>query len=251
MAESKKIIDVAHPNQSAPSTNSKSVIITRRPVIQDSMVVENGAENTDTQDETVATRPAKVNIQPLTAPELPGKQSSKSETSTAPDETAAETVKNTADSTPTDASPVAGKKVISPLASSVVTTPESEPESEKPDTAAKPTNETSSSSKSTTVPGPTYDKTTLEGDEGPISAAAQQDAIDAEKEKADKALQKLIDDKAYYLPINSLEKRRTKRTAILGFVVSLALIALWIDVALDAGLLHINGLQPLTHLFSS
>ena len=72
-----------------------------------------------------------------------------------------------------------------------------------------------------------------------------------EQEKHDAAIQKLIDSKKYELPINSVEQRRSKRVVVFGVALSLILIVAWADIALDAGLIHISGIKPVTHFFSN
>jgi hypothetical protein len=81
---------------------------------------------------------------------------------------------------------------------------------------------------------------------------AEDEAVEAaRKAEHDANLQKIADAKTYYLPINAVEKRKTKRFVILGVAVSVLLVLIWIDIALDAGLIHLDGVSPLTHFFSS
>jgi hypothetical protein len=63
-------------------------------------------------------------------------------------------------------------------------------------------------------------------------------------------VQKIITSRKYYLPINAVGKRRAKRYVILGIVLIVILVAAWVDVALDAGMIHVHGIKPLTHFFS-
>ena len=87
---------------------------------------------------------------------------------------------------------------------------------------------------------------------------APNQSIDQAKRKAeDEKLAKLaeqekvIDSKQYYLPINSVEHRRRSldRTIfILMLVLVLALV--WLDIVMDAGILKVGGIQPLTHFFA-
>ncbi len=62
-------------------------------------------------------------------------------------------------------------------------------------------------------------------------------------------LQKIVDAKTYYLPINAVEKRKTKRFVVLGLLFSILLIMVWVNIALDAELVQINGISPLTSFF--
>ncbi|HVW23193.1 MAG TPA: hypothetical protein VHB51_01780 [Candidatus Saccharimonadales bacterium] len=82
-------------------------------------------------------------------------------------------------------------------------------------------------------------------------AAAEADAEAAEKTKTDETVQKLVDSKQYYLPINSVEKRKTKRFIALGVLLAVVLAVAWADVALDAGLVHLGNIKPVTHFFSN
>lgn len=121
-------------------------------------------------------------------------------------------------------------------------TPEPEPEPEKTDDGpAEPEPETETE---------TTESEADEGDKGtsPDLAAAEKEA--AEAAKRDTELQKLVDSKRYFLPINSVEKRRSKRFVALGIVLSLLLLAAWVNIALDAGLIEIPGIKPVTHFFS-
>lgn len=73
----------------------------------------------------------------------------------------------------------------------------------------------------------------------------------AQQAEHDESIQKLIVSKKYVLPINSVEKRRSRRFVMLGIVLSLVLLVAWADVALDAGLIHVGGIKPVTHFFSN
>lgn len=73
----------------------------------------------------------------------------------------------------------------------------------------------------------------------------------AEQVRHDADTQKLIDSGKYELPINSVEKRKTKRFVVLGVLLAILLTLAWIDIAADAGLIQINGVKPVTHFFSN
>jgi hypothetical protein len=79
-------------------------------------------------------------------------------------------------------------------------------------------------------------------------AAEADEAKAAEAAKHQAAVDKLADSKQYYLPINTVEKRRSRRFVLLGVLLSLVLLIAWGDVAIDAGLINSNGL-PHTHFF--
>jgi type IV secretory pathway VirB10-like protein len=92
--------------------------------------------------------------------------------------------------------------------------------------------------------------------EKPDGEKKRSDKIDADAEAAAKAaedvkLQKLVDSKKYFLPINAVEHRRSKRVVIGGVIVALVLAVAWADIALDAGLIQAGGVKPVTHFFSN
>src|SRR4051812_17019270 len=54
LPRSTKIVDVAHPGKTPPSPNSKSVIITHRPIMKDPMMNSEGSAEAATSEEAVA-----------------------------------------------------------------------------------------------------------------------------------------------------------------------------------------------------
>ncbi len=122
----------------------------------------------------------------------------------------------------------------------------------KPAEDAKP----AESKELTKTPVPPADDTPRSGfnDEEPAKPAAdaaEQEAAEAAQAEHDTAIQKLVDSKQYFLPINTVEKRKSKRFVALGIILSVVLALAWADIALDAGLIQINGVKPLTHFFSN
>lgn len=73
----------------------------------------------------------------------------------------------------------------------------------------------------------------------------------AEEAKHEADIQKLIDSKKYELPINAVEKRKTKHFVVLGVFLAILLVIVWADIALDAGLIKVSGVKPVTHFFSN
>ncbi|MDB5171138.1 MAG: hypothetical protein JWO35_832 [Candidatus Saccharibacteria bacterium] len=213
MAEPKKIVDVAHPNKSAPSGNSKSVIVTHRPMMQDPMV------NKEATETAAPAKDTKLRLQPLTAPVLTTSVKEQAEETTAPVE-AAEPAKPVEPAEVESAAPAKHVKLeLKPLA-----------DTEK------------------TAPAP--DAPEDQGDKG-NAIEINPEVADEEQVKADAALQKLVDSKQYFLPINTLESRRSRRFVAIGIILSLIMLVAWADIALDAGLITIEGVKPLTNLFST
>ncbi len=86
---------------------------------------------------------------------------------------------------------------------------------------------------------------------------APNQAVDQAKRKEEDAKltrlaeeEKIIASKQYYLPISGVEKqRRSLDRVVLALVIVVLLCLVWLDVVLDAGIIKLGGIQPLTHLF--
>lgn len=85
-----------------------------------------------------------------------------------------------------------------------------------------------------------------------LKEASQDDQDLAEKKEAERQanLDKIAAAKTYYLPINQVVRRRSKRIAVLGAVLIVVLGLAWLDIALDAQLITIPGVEAPTHFFS-
>ncbi len=172
----KPINDVAHESESAPSSSSRPIIVTNRPILKDPMISEE--------------------LQPSSG---------------------------------------------TPIAVTVHTTVEPEPKTETdeaihpdvPPAAAEPASQSEPSATPPVVKAPD------------ASAEAKKEA------EHNSEIQKLVDSKRYFLPINTIEKRRSKRFVAAGILLSLVLVVAWGDIALDAGLIQLPGIKPLTHFFST
>jgi len=282
--EGKTIIDVAHPGKSAPAANSKSVILSNRPLLKDPMMVDEAAPSGNDDDSSLAKISNKSAAQPLTAPLLkteepepaaapPEKLSE--EASSAPPEKPADPIK------PADPEPAAEKppKLTDSISSDEPQEQESDKPAEKPKpleppqdnvTDSVPDKDAEAAKPQTTQPAdqkaekseqpPADSPEAKPAEAGTDEATAQPSDNDmAKKVEAETnkevqrqaAIDKLTDSKKYYLPINAVEKRRSRRFVILGIILSLLLIVAWADIALDSGLIHFNGIKPPTHFFSN
>jgi len=225
-AGAKPIVDVAQPGKSAPATNSKSVIMSNRPLLKDPMMVAN--------------QPKPGTLQ-LTAPLLETEP---------PDELAgtiepSKTTKATKTVEPSEpAEPAAADDA-----------PAAQVDDTKPDKPEKPEADAAEADKpkpdeteAQTEKSETTDEEAVPSKEDDIKQA---EAEATEQAKHQAAIDKLADSKQYYLSINTVEKRRSKRFVVLGVVVSLLLVLAWLDIALDAGLIKLGGIKSLTHFFSN
>ncbi|PIZ62500.1 hypothetical protein COY17_02440 [Candidatus Saccharibacteria bacterium CG_4_10_14_0_2_um_filter_52_9] len=229
MAEEKKsaakpIADVAHPNTSLPADTSKPVIITNRTMVKDPMMVAvSDGNNTEPSVPTVE------KLEPLSAPLL----------EVLKDEPKAKTEpKSKPEPKPEPSEP-------EPEPEPVAEVPAEEPELEKPEQVEKtelaPEPEKATESEDATEEKPPADNKT------PTQEKAE---ANVEQDKQRQSIQKLVDSKQYNLPINAVEQRRTKRFIVLGIVLCVVLALAWFEIALDAGLINIDGIKPFTHFFS-
>ena len=216
----KKIVDIAHPGTSAPATNSKSVIITHHPAMQDPMVTSDVEAAPESMP--IAAPAAKVVLKPLADSELlvpiPA----------AVEEPAAE---------PTQAVDSEDVPHSAADAPAPVT-----PDTTVPSPVMKPDKEVSPPIAS----GSSDAKLGTKEIQTESEAAAAEDA--EAKRKAELAV--MIENKKFYLPINSSESQRTKEFVASGIVLSILLGLIWIDIALDAGIIHLSGIKALTHFFN-
>lgn len=217
MAETKKppeksegaVFDVSKPGKSVPSSSAKPIIVTNRPVLKDPMMI-------DEDDTTTSAPPVKSPSLPSTKVKIaPLSLSSKPEVEEKPASAPTEDVETTS------AEPEKAE----------ASQPKEEKAAEEPDVLAA-----TDSSQGTLAE----------------NAAKKADDEDAELEKEAKRadeLEKLAESRKYYLPINQVEKRRTKRYVAFGIVFIIILGLAWADVALDAGIITISGVKAPTHFF--
>lgn len=192
------IIDVARPNETAPSDTSVPVIVNNRPILRDPMMA-NESQNLDipaTETPKLSPTSTKINIQPLSSDE---------------DEVSKERAKT--------------EEPAEPEVETSENTPDTEDHSEN----------------------------AIEADnQAQTKTEDEKNVIESEEQaKHESDLQNLVESKKYYLPINTVQKRRTKRFVAIGAGVSILLVLIWVDIALDAGLIKIGGLKALTHIFST
>jgi hypothetical protein len=195
------------------------IVVTRRPILQEGGGDAQTEASEDGQAEKKLSPHKELSVQPLGAPLLPNDAlPSKAKTDDKPSETVAEAVEAEVPPKLADEQPVSD---------------------ETPEEAATEPEATDDASEEE---APTNDKQTAEQLEAVDEAAEAKRAVE---------VQTLVDSKTYFLPINSVERRRTKHFVIAGVLISIILAVAWVDVALDAGLVRIGDVQPLTHFFSS
>lgn len=206
------IFDVAKPgSQTASSATSRPVIVSNRPIMHDPMVTTSSIDIP--QEEPASPIATKIVLKPLS-----GSQDSLSEKETAMDGI----IPVPATTAPKQDAVLPAEKPASPSSKKSVDEP-AEPE---------PDAETGSDVLD-------MDKTQLQKETAALEAEAKR------KEELDK----IVEEKTYFLPINSVEKRRSKQVFAVGVIVSILLGLLWLNLALDSGIITIDGLKPLTDIF--
>lgn len=281
----KKIIDVTHKTDAA-SGNSRSIIVNRE-VVKDPMMAEvsqltdqaAGAKPADSQpepqpksqaagpvsgppelsrhkkiepimhdnEEPASTEPVAANtkgrtIKPPAEAETPAAVTADSPVP--PAEPVAETV--TAPSAESAAAPVPDKAAPADTADVVGDT-----EPSKPDESPV---ETGDASSDVAQPGRSFDESAVPSSDGSdtlnITADQDQDAPKpARTDQLSSDLSKAIETGEYFLPIRTAESRRAHRAITLGVLLVVILAAVWVDVALDANIISLGSLQPLTNFF--
>lgn len=258
-----KVFDVAHPGKTAPSATSRPVIVTNRTILQDPMVA------TSTDNLPTAKPVDKIVIRPLddsndkdvapSAPEVTIDLSSVIDAESKKDKTKQESASDSESSVGDTSEKAKSSSEDAGDASTDEVSPESNDESgvatddpasdtakDKAADKAKE-NEAEPAAKDDTDDGltgaPAADGT------NPDSAEQKELAALEAKVKADEAIEELVTSKEYFLPINSVERHRSKVITVLGLVLIVVLALVLVDIMIDSGTIHIPGVKPVTHFF--
>jgi hypothetical protein len=284
-AKVSKLMDVARPGKSAPSASAKPIIVTNRPIIkQDPMMAPDNLPTSVSQGRDPAelvTRASKpLRIEPISHDDTAASVATSIKVTDA-----AAPAAQTTDPTPVSTvvpSETPGKLSITPFvlteapqevepsaseptsvsaapsasAESVLVTTESQTvEVPKTDHPAEPEPAPEASPASTAEPSEEIAEEPTDG--GTDKQLPANQAIEDAKKKEEEAKaakvaeqEKIIASRKFYLPISTAKQRRGFWVAVLLVVIVLLLAAVWLDVALDAGIVHIGGLHPLTHMFN-
>lgn len=145
------------------------------------------------------------------------------------------------DLTPPKESPKPSPKmVIQPLHDT--TEPEAAPEQAEPVVPAKPPEG---------FPEPVPDAAVKPEDAPGVPLDSEEREVDSElARKHASRLQKMIEEEEYFLPIKTVEERRSRKVAIFGILLIVVLALAWYNTALDAGLLPNTYDLPHTSFFT-
>jgi hypothetical protein len=236
--------DVTHPDASASSGSSRPIIVTNRPMIKDPMVVDESGEDNAKSKLSSKTSAPKVELESSVKPETKEPTEPKELVVPPKVEQPKETTLAKAEEPPkTEAS-------VSP-AQPEPEKPASEPETEKPPEAKPektPEPVKASDGVTTKEEEPKGKEQTSEDKQGSVEEKEAEAA--AKQAEHEAAINKLVDSRHYNLPIVTSEQRHNRKAILLGIILILLMAVAWVDIALDAGLITIHGVQPLTHFFS-
>ena len=217
-----KVFDVAKPGKTAAGASGRPLIVGHRTLMQDPMVKD--SDDIDT---------------PPTAPEI---DTEDKPSGGAPTSTLSSKIMKPS---PTKVEPVNAKE---PETKVEVETdgkpPSEEPESEPAAEDTAPAREEAKPAEENAEASASSDSATVNTVAGQV-AKKQQDQKEQEAEIAKTAeIEKLIDDKKYYVPIGEKKRKRSMRHILLGIVLVLVLGFLLVNVLMEVGIIHIYNIQP-------
>lgn len=284
-AAAPKVFDIARPGKSTPSASARPVIVTNRPILQDPMV----ATATDQAEPMLASKPSgKITIKPID--EITDKDNSKDTGSKEPKEKLAsapeisldlDTLDNLAADKPAEESKKESAAKPEKDTPADKNSEKSEPEDSKDtdDSPAKAKGSDAAEAATKTADATEVAEVAVHADKvgsgADTGSQGTKDAGDAPegtppedgtnaeskdqkelaaleaKAKQEEEINKLVESKEYFLPINAVERHRSKVIALLGLLLIIVLALVLLDVMMDSGMLHIPGVSPVTHFFSA
>jgi hypothetical protein len=261
-----QVMDV---KKASASATSRPIIVSSRPIMQDPMMVNSAAatapelpsspthriKKIEPLSKDIGNKPAEEPAKPKTATGDVATPSAPALTIDAAIAKIAEKRNKPAESNPEPKAEAEAKD--DKATEKAAEEPEKKAEKEAP---AEPTEEPEQPEpKTETVDDETEGATEdNEGNEDKKSGKSDQQITEEEAAKLAKAaeeeakrkaqLDKLVEEKAYFLPINQVERRRTLHFSIAGILLIILLGLAWIDLAADAGLITLP-VKPVTHFF--
>ncbi len=222
-AVEKKVFDVAKPSTTPAEANSKHIIVNHGPMMHDNTLVGqgNGSDMEEVKDSSqeshLSASTHALEIKPL---------SDDLETST-PDKDKPES--SSAKTAEQDPAPPA--------------TEDASPKHQSSDVAAESSPSTQDSQKTTD------DDDSKSKDKSSNEQAEAEKAAKAEAER-DARISGYVESGQYFLSINKVGERKNRQLVIVGIVVAVLLAVVWLDVALDAGIISNTYHLPHTNFFA-
>lgn len=216
---SKKTMDVSKPGKSAPDISARPILTTHQPVVDDPMFVKSESKTSeDSAPVTAKSPPSRSKMI------LPMSEQEKIEATT---ETAPE-------SEPTESAPTSA---VEPTEAEEKPDTESKPETkEEPETEATNTEETDPESNEEAIVDAVADQVDLK-------SKKKNDQLTEEEKAKQAALQKLIDEKTYFLPIDAAHHGGGSHGVVIILLLLLALAGAYLTA--DAGLIDLGVKLPI------
>ncbi|HVC36497.1 MAG TPA: hypothetical protein VNE40_03610 [Candidatus Dormibacteraeota bacterium] len=244
-----KVFDVSKPGQATPTASARPIIVTNRPVLKDPMMTLDEKSTPTPPVETtegVNKLHGELKLQPVVSDETPKDVEEKVATDQKPPKEADSqniTVSVKKDNSESSDHPGAVDDQVADASEAEKPKddqPKSDPKSIPAESVPPKADETDDQKEQNVKDDPQKSPEELS------EAKAAENKAAAEHREA---VQKLVNSQQYFLPINSVEKRRTKQHIVIGLILAVVLGAAWVDMALDAQLIHLGNLQSLTHFF--
>ncbi|HSX05446.1 MAG TPA: hypothetical protein VLF69_03190 [Candidatus Saccharimonadales bacterium] len=208
-----KIVDVASPGKNLPSASGRPLLVTNRPVLSDPMVTN---ATPASNEQPVVSAPVINRTAKTIAPVSQDLQDAPAKTQTPEPPAAVEPPVEPANETITTAKEVHQDEPAAPAPSGP----------EEPAEASETVRDSDA--------------------EASAEAAKQQAAEDARAQE----LERLIESGTYSVPIDAVQRKRSRIFVAVMCVLSLVLLAALADVALDANLVPAPTSVPHTHFFA-
>jgi hypothetical protein len=266
-----KVFDISKPGKQPASASARPLIVTNRPIMQDPMVAAAGTDEKTTASSKISPSFTKIKLEPLSLNPDDAEAANTSEKDTTSDKKQEESAvvdvpKDPKEEfkfdAPKEESPVVDEKSAKgsgdekSTGTTEVTSTDAKPDADKKDASdsspasqGAPADDKAATEESKATDTPADSGAAPEAPPSEINPdAAEAAKLEAEAKKQAE-LDKLVEEKTYFLPINSVERRRSKLVSLLGILLILALGALLLDLMLDAGFVKLGGLQAVTHFF--
>lgn len=217
-----KTMDVSHPGRSMPNATSRPTIVGHRAVLQDPMVVasKDGKES--------------LPVASMTGRKL-----------TPPSEEPKEPVADEKDEA--TAEPAEGEVTIT---DSIDDKPKKDQEpTEDTEEPKQPVEEEAKPEEDAPEPAKAPEQEDKEPSDAPATKLDEQKLVDKklqEDQAKQEAIEKLVTDKTYYVPIGQKKHRRTKRSTVIWVILALLLAALLADLLIDSGMIKTSIKPPLS-----
>jgi hypothetical protein len=225
MAKSPRLDDVKHPDRVTPSATSRPIIVTDHSMVaKDPMMAPTANTQPSEADEGTPVGSSMTHertIQPISVISTASEEGKKDVTPGAPKGSESELDKGTELEPKSAEAAVTGPEITTPA-------PEPKTESERPDVSSR-------------------------ADElrDPDAELTAEEAATAEaKVKREQELEDMIASGKYAVPINAVQRRRSRAATALLFVLAAVLALVLLDAIVDVGIVHVPSSVPHTHLFS-